>query len=205
MICSIFTQSHPEYSRGMTYVELIVVVGIFSILSSAVIFNYRGFQARVDIKNLASDVAQKVVEAQNSSLSGKFPPPLPRYSVGATWRPSFGVYIDKNADNKSFLYFTDLNNDNLFEGTACTGECIEKVFITKGNSISRLDVFYRNDETAHSFNNLTISFTRPNGAAIIKSSQPLASAISYVQITVLSPSSLEAEIKIYPSGRIQIN
>ena len=27
-------QGHPEYSRGMTYVELIVVLSIFSVMSS---------------------------------------------------------------------------------------------------------------------------------------------------------------------------
>ena len=32
---------------GMNYVELIVVLSIFSLLSSVVLFNYGGFQAKV--------------------------------------------------------------------------------------------------------------------------------------------------------------
>ena len=60
-----------NYNRGMTYVELIVVLSIFSIMTSVVLFNYGAFQAKVDIKNLASDIALKIVEAQKSALSGK--------------------------------------------------------------------------------------------------------------------------------------
>ncbi|KKQ07855.1 MAG: hypothetical protein US18_C0006G0001, partial [Parcubacteria group bacterium GW2011_GWB1_36_5] len=51
-------------NRGMTYVELIVVLSIFAVMSSIVLFNYGEFQAKVDIKNLASDIALKIVEAQ---------------------------------------------------------------------------------------------------------------------------------------------
>ena len=47
----------------MTYIELIVVLSIFAVMSSVVIFNYGLFQARIDIKNLASDIALKFVEA----------------------------------------------------------------------------------------------------------------------------------------------
>ena len=69
--------------KGMTYVELIVVLSIFSAMTSVVLFNYGEFQAKVDIKNLASDIALKIVEAQKSSLSGKLPESFP-----VNWKPS---------------------------------------------------------------------------------------------------------------------
>ena len=47
-------------NRGMTYVELIVVLSIFAVLSSVAIFNYGSFQDKVDIKNLGSDIALKI-------------------------------------------------------------------------------------------------------------------------------------------------
>ena len=40
----------------MTYVELVVVLGIFAVMSNVVIFNYGGFQAKVDIKNLSKHI-----------------------------------------------------------------------------------------------------------------------------------------------------
>ena len=43
-------------NAGMTYVELIVVLSIFAVLSSVAVFNYSEFQTKVDIKNLANDL-----------------------------------------------------------------------------------------------------------------------------------------------------
>ena len=196
--------------QGMTYVEIIVVLAIFSLMSSVVIFNHSDFQARVDIKNLASDIALKVVEAQKASLSGKLPPLAQQPLIDATWKPSFGVYINTVADNKSFTYFSDLKNptqNSQYDSSACpgTGECLDKVTITKGSTISRLDVFYQGSGTANQINDLTISFVRPNGGAVLRSSTSFSSTVSYVQITITSPGCTTSRIKIYPSGRIQVD
>ena len=112
-------------SNGMTYVELIVVLSIFAVLSTVVIFNYGDFQAKVDIKNLASDIALKAVEAQKSSLNGVLP--LAGYNP-ATWKPSYGVYFDMNAP-KQFIYFVDLNNSGDYQ----TNELLDTISITKNN------------------------------------------------------------------------
>ena len=140
----------------MTYVELIVVLSIFSVMTSVVLFNYGEFQAKVDIKNLASDIALKIVEAQKSSLSGKLPPLAQQALIvsPSTWKPSYGLFINQVSDNKSFFYFTDVDQDGDFSDTNCvgTGECLAKILITKGNSISSLDVFYQGDGTPHNLN-----------------------------------------------------
>ena len=193
----------------MSYIELIVVLSIFSVISSVVVFNYGDFQAKVDVKNLASDIALKIVEAQKSSLSGSLPPLAQQMQIGPTWKPSYGVYFNlasANPDNKSFIYFSDLNNNAIFDGSDCTAvECLNKITITKNNSISRLDVFYQGDTIPHSLNDLTITFFRPNSGATIRSSTSFVLPISYVQITLASPKSPIAIIKLYPSGRVQTN
>lgn len=190
----------------MSYVELIVVLSIFSVMTSVVLFNYGEFQSKVDIKNLASDIALKVVEAQKLSLSGKFPPPTHTPLNPDMWKPSYGLFFDVSTAiaKTSFIYFTDLNNDGFFEDSNCFGECLEKFDIKKGDSIKSLDVFYQDGSTA-SLNFLTISFKRPDSSAIIKSSPPLNPGISYAQITIASPQGTDAKIKIYTSGRIQID
>jgi len=195
-------------NRGMSYVELIVVLSVFSVMTSVIIFNYREFQAKIDIKNLASDVALKIIEAQNSSLSGTLPPPLQQSLITSplTWRPSYGLFLNRVSDDKSFIYFTDLDQNGDLDNLSCTGndECLDKILITKGNSISSLDVFYQGGATVP-LNDLTITFKRPDSGAIIKSSTSFTSTVSYVQITIISPKSPTAKIKIYPSGRIQVN
>ena len=120
-----------KINRGMTYIELIVVLSIFSIISSIVMFNYGDFQSKVDVKNLASDIALQVVQAQKSSLSGLLPPS--GYSAISLWKPSFGVYFDIPPSTQ-FIYFVDLNNLNGYE----VGEELNTMSITKNNRISRI-------------------------------------------------------------------
>lgn len=197
---------NKNQERGMSYIELIVVLSIFSVLTSVVLFNYGAFQAKVDIKNLASDIALKAVEAQKSSLSGLFPPFPQQSLIVSTWKPSYGLYFNLATDTKGFIYFVDINNNNIYEGTTCTDECLSKISITKGNSISSINVYYQGDLTPHPITDLTVSFVRPNSVAIIKSSTSFASTVSYVQIAVVSPRSFSTSVvKIYASGRIQIN
>lgn len=210
-----------KLNKGMTYVELIVVLSIFSIMTSIVLFNYNEFQAKVDIKVLSNDIALKIVEAQKSASSGK----LPIQTVSTTWAPSYGIYFNtsgtiQSADSKNFIYFANtidsLNHDYndlscSLPPTTSSGECLEKFNITKGSSISRLDVFYQDGTStvspASPPTDFTVTFTRPNSGANIKSTFSFTSAISYIQVTISSSrtSSIKSYIKIYPSGRIQIN
>lgn len=185
--------------------ELIVVLGIFFVMSGTIVFNYGEFQAKVDIKNLANEIALKIVEAQKGAIFGKFPTSAEQQSqITLAWKPSYGVYINTAADNKSLVFFVDLNSNNLYEGGDCTGECVEKITIAKGNYISGLDVFYQ-DSSTQSLGNLTLSFRRPDSTALFASSPPLGPNVSYVQITVASPKVARSTVKLYSSGRVQIN
>lgn len=193
-------------NRGMTYVELIVVLSIFSSLSAVVMFNYNSFQSRIDIKNLSNDIGLKIVEAQKFAVAGRLPPLPQQGSVSATWKPSYGIYLNPGTDNKVFSYFADLDQDGFYDVATCpgSGECLEVSGITKGNTISGLAVFYKEDTNPYVLTDLTISFVRPNGSAVIKSSTNLNSNIDYAQITVSSPKGATAIIKVYPSGKIEI-
>lgn len=202
-------KSSKKTNEGMTYVELIVVLSIFSVMASIVMFNYGAFLGRVDIKNLSNDIALRVVQAQKDSLAGKLPPATQLAQLGPNWKPAYGFYANRITDNKSFIYFTDINQNGDLDDTTCNGngECLNKSIITKGNYISNMLVFYQDGSSA-SLHDLTITFKRPDSSAIIKSSliaQPPASPISYVEIDVVSPKGGTAKVKVYPSGRIQIN
>lgn len=198
---SFFKNLKPnKLNKGMSYIELIVVLSIFAALSSVVLFNYGDFQARIDIKNLASDIALQVVQAQNSSLSGLLPT-----SGGyvANWKPAYGVYFDITtlAKQKQFIYFVDLNNLNGYDG----GEILNTISITKNNYISNIDKCSTNPcaSGSSSINSLSITFKRPDSRAIFTGATITGS--EYAQITIKSQSGPTALIKIYPSGRVQVN
>jgi prepilin-type N-terminal cleavage/methylation domain-containing protein len=204
----------------MTLIELIVVLAIFGILSLVSIFNYNGFQSKVDVTNLADDIALQVVQAQNSSLSGLLPPngQTPTTVPVSAWKPSYGAYFSSTiaadssgADNKHFMYFVDLGNNNQFDGSTCpssTAECLNKYTVTNNNSISSITVFCLAGAptcTAGAINNVTITFARPNSGAVFYSGAVL-SGVSYVEIAIHNKQgNISSTIDLYPSGRVQIN
>lgn len=187
-------------NKGMTYVELIVVLSIFAVLTSVVMFNYRDFQARVETKNLASDIALKIVEAQKSSVNGLLPLSGAPFSE---WKPSYGIFFNL-AFNSRFIYFNDLNSDGAYDEVECPGtECINLTTITKGNFIEKIESYIGSTPTTIS--TLSISFIRPDSTAIFNSNGSPLTGADYVKITVKSPRGDTAAIKVYPSGRIQVN
>ncbi|MEI7810066.1 MAG: type II secretion system protein [bacterium] len=204
---------------GMTYVELIVVLSIFSIMSSVLIFNYNGFQARIDIKNLSSDIALKLVQAQKDSLNGKL-----SANGGFSSAPSYGVYFSKSTNLKNFQYFADLDNSsdcsNPSDPNYCTsqntgGEFLENIDINRGDFISKIEIMqnYNNGcagGTSVTSGGLSVVFKRPNSDAIIRTAEIPSSfasgCVDHAEITVsASDNKTTSMIKVYPSGRIQVN
>ena len=187
--------------KGMTYVELIVVLSIFAVMSSIVLFNHGKFQAKVDIKNLANDIALKIVQAQKDAMSGKI------QTTPFKIAPAYGVYFNPT-ENKSFIYFADFSNDHIFNDGSCYGECLDNINITKGNTISKIEECLTLTEDCSSSasisSSLSITFTRPNSGASFFPSLSVSS--NYIRITVSSSDgSFNGYIRVYPSGRIQVN
>ena len=191
-------------NKGMTYVELIVVLSIFAVMSSIVLFNHNKFQAKVDIKNLANDIALKMVQAQKDAMSGKWNTNAP-----SGWKPSYGVYFDLSVPNH-FIYFADFVdiNKQYDAGSGCStggGECLDDIEITKGK-ISKIEECSTEDclSPVSTPNPLSITFTRPNSGASF--SPNLSASSNYIRTTISSSDgSFNGYIRVYPSGRIQVN
>ena len=205
-----------KYNQGMTLLELMVVLGIFGLLSLVSIFNYNGLQNSIHITDLSNDIALQVVQAQNASLSGRLPVATQQSNEITNWKPSYGVYFSstssadiKGADNKDFIYFTDLNQNQIYDSAGgCSlplvGECISKYTITNNDSISSIKVFVGSTPTTET--NLTITFARPNsGAVFYDMNGSKISTLSYAEITITNNSGTSSTIDLYPSGRVQIN
>ena len=99
-------------NAGMTFIELIVVLGIFAAVAATVLFNYRGFSNNVSLQNLAQEVALQIKRAQTDAVSGKTPAlsvvQLPNINnlLSLDWTPSYGVAFDKEEYPGSlFFYF----------------------------------------------------------------------------------------------------
>ena len=211
-----FKLKRIQKNNGMTYVELIVVLAIFAILSTVVMFDYVGFQDRVDLKNLASDIALQVVVAQKAADSGLLPSlSQPQPSV-SPWKPAYGIFFnytttaDSNNNNvpynKEFVYFIDTNNDDNYQSAT---EILNTFTITKGDYINTVvECTNSNCSTSSPVPNsfVAITFTRPNSGPTFNSGGTLLpSSVLFIRVNIQSPKNNTATIDIYPSGRIQVN
>ncbi len=139
--------------RGMTFVELIVILGIFGAVAGTVLFNYRDFNGNVGLQNLAQDIALQIKRAQTDAVSGKTPnlstdqEAIIGTLIPPTWTPSYGVAFDYADHSKSFfLYFNKDGFSQHFEdledetysgpcGSVPDSECLEEITITSGDFI----------------------------------------------------------------------
>jgi Tfp pilus assembly protein FimT len=210
MTHSTHTQGHPERSRGMTAIELVIVAGIFSIVTSAAILNYKGFQGKVSLKNLANEIALQITEAQKSAISGKW-----QQGQGDTWRPAYGVAFNISAPTQ-FIYFADLDQSGNCTGSGCTppysvtagGEVLSIITITGGSSIatsptSGLEV--SGSGCPSTVNNFSIVFKRPNTAPIFDANPDFGCTPTYLGVNIISSQSTTARVRVYASGRVQMN
>lgn len=197
--------------------ELIVVLSIFAIMTSIVIFNYNKFLDDTNIKVLASDVALQVVTAQKSAIDGELQSaPFTSNDPTVVPSPAYGVYFNTSslANSENFVYFADMNNDGACEdgsgGCSVIGpasEVLNTIGITNGNYISKIEITDNNNNSCP-VNNLTVVFKRPDTSARISTTTPIApcSSIASATITISAPDpSVVSNIEIYPSGRIQID
>lgn len=218
-----------KLNEGMSYVELIVVLSIMSIMSAVVIFNYQDFQSKVEIKSLANKVALKIVEAQKNASAGKLPlEPFisPTKTYSENWKPAYGIYFNLggNGNNIAFDNFADLNNDgmcNTFDiindpMDSCIGKSansgrdyITSININPKYQISNLVVICSDgSEIPANDSNLSITFTRSNpGATIYTPSNVGNCPISFTKISFESSSnnSIKSNIEVHSSGMIKIN
>jgi prepilin-type N-terminal cleavage/methylation domain-containing protein len=179
-----------QYKKGMTYVELIVVLSIFSIMSAVTLADYGGFQAKVDIKNLANDIAMQIVGAQKNALAGKL-----LDSVDFVNKPAYGVYF-KLTNNKEFISFADIDGSKSYSGIS---EKIDLIQITNGSRIASLDLV----GCGNGLSDVSIVFTRPDSSAVISNSVVDCNPSEAIISISSKDDEATAEIHVYPSGRIE--
>ena len=104
----------PRFTSGFTFIELVVVISIVSIISSVLIFNYGSFDANIRLQNLAQDIALRIKEAQTVAMSGAYATeyniqPLDDINLSSQ-APTYGVYFnfnDEGITDRGFAFFAD--------------------------------------------------------------------------------------------------
>lgn len=212
--------------QGVTFIELIIVLSIFSIVAGITLFNFTGFSTSISVENLSHDIALGLNESQKLAIYGKNNQStigiIPAYglhfergSISAMdGFKNFVSFSDSNAGSTSINYTGDFAYDyNSSTTSACDGkgtiECLKIYTIQNGSIISDLCVTNSSgiDECLGTDSGtLDISFKRPFPDAHIVAPWYTGAkdSISGASIEVLSPKGIKRIIHVSKVGQITV-
>ncbi|MEI7688600.1 MAG: prepilin-type N-terminal cleavage/methylation domain-containing protein [Candidatus Nomurabacteria bacterium] len=170
--------------KGLTLVELIVVISIFMIITSVAIFNYGNFNSTVSLQNLTDDIALSIRKAQGFAIGARGVEEGVGPDKVFNFNNSYGMHfsVDPNptgslsGSNKSFLMFTvpiPVDKSTVYDkkyvydesaNAVCNdgvNKCVELFNINTIDEIKDIKI----DGVSKASGSIDIVFTRPDPRA----------------------------------------
>lgn len=204
-----------ENNSGFTLIEMVVVMAIFSILTSVVVFNYGDFNNNIISTNLTYEIALTVREAQVYALGVR--------GAESDFNTRYGAYFNidpTNGNGKNFMLFADINEDGKCEidGALCSisnciasgplgdDSCRELSSLTRGVEIVDLCVangvpISEDGVCTQGVNSLSVTFERPNPDALVYSG---GTEYSDAAIIIEAPNSSRRAVLVRSTGQISV-
>ena len=181
--------------RGFTALEMLVVIGIFTLVTGVVMASLPQFREKTLLDLTAQQMATIIRQAQVYGLGTR--------SAGTGQYPSHGINFDAGNDNKAMILFADANGDGKLTGNCSSGsECVERYVLQGSVQIASVKTCAGGVCTTR--NPLHIIFKRPNPEAIFYESVIPPITADYAKICIQStrdPSSYR-EIRVSNTGQI---
>lgn len=186
-----------KFSTGFSLVELLVVIGIVTVISATVLVRYGRFSGDVILGSLAYDVALSIRQAQVFGLSFR--------ETGAgtgIFSGGYGIHFDKNTPNDYFL-FSDADMNKRYN--APTDAIIENFSVRQGFSVFSLCATLSSgaEKCNPTISSLDISFQRPNPDALIYSDLS-ADTYKSARIVIRAPEGQTRSISVVSTGQISV-
>lgn len=183
--------------RAFTLIELMVVIAIFTLISSMVLANHSRFNGSVLLGSLAYDIALSIREAQVYGLSV-------RQFASDDFQIGYGIHFDSN-DLDSYTFFVDRNANKRFD--ADTDSILKLYTLNYSHHVKRFcGVATSGAETCSDsespIQNLDIVFFRPNPDANIFSE---VGFYSQGKITVVSDAGVERTVTVASTGQVSVS
>jgi prepilin-type N-terminal cleavage/methylation domain-containing protein len=163
----LFKNNTPHsQQKGFTLVELVVVIGIFTLIMSVALWNQRSLNNNILISNLGYEIALAVRETQAYGIGVRA---RSGASTAQDFRGGFGMFVDVNLPQQ-LIVFNDLDDDQVYDGP-------NEIFATyqfrnqNGNRITALCAEQNTNQPCGiggptSYQQLTVLFKRPNPEAL---------------------------------------
>ena len=190
-------------TRAFTLIELMVVTGIMILITGMIFANNNSFGGRVQLENLAYDIALTIRQAQVYGIS------VQRFSTD-TFASAYGVHFELNRNTSTkdeFILFADaVNEDNRYDcvptnPTPANCEMVSAEELFSGYKVTALCA--PDTDTSCSHASLDITFHRPNPDAYITADGQSA-AYESARITVKSPRGETRSVVVELNGQITV-
>jgi prepilin-type N-terminal cleavage/methylation domain-containing protein len=178
-------------NNGFTLVEIMVVIGIMTIVTSLILANYPGFNDRLSAQRAAEEIASSARQAQAYGLGVK------EAGTGSGVFPGYGLYF-QSASSDSYIFFADKNGNSEYD----SDEKISDNLLENGVQI--FDLCTNQKQTPAGpcgLNNLTVLFLRPQPQVSLKSG---ASSYADIEIKIRGSRGTTKTIVIWLSGQVSI-
>lgn len=180
-------------NAGYTLIELLIVTGIFIIISSVVLANNARFGGKITLENFAYDVALSIRQSQVYSIAVQ--------RVGANdYGSAYGMHFDTGSASTYELFADSAIVNGLYD----PGELLQSTTMNGGYRVSSLCVRVVGAlvETC-GLSRLDIIFKRPEPDAYIRANAS-ATLNEAGRIIISSPRGETADIVVEATGQISI-
>jgi Tfp pilus assembly protein FimT len=183
--------------RGFSIIELLVVTGIFTVITGVVLANNAQFNSSVLLGNAAYDIALSIRQAQVYGLSTQ--------AYSGEFQVGYGVHVTPGT---GYLMFADLDDDQNKRYDAGVDQVVESYALGRGYRISRFcgtlsDSTEECSDTDAALTHIDIGFLRPNPDATITGDGVTLYSSAYILIE--SRSGEQRKVAIQSTGQISVS
>jgi Tfp pilus assembly protein FimT len=184
--------------RGFSLIELLVVTGIFIVITGVVLANNAQFNSSVLLGNAAYDVALSVRQAQVYGLSTQ--------SYSGQFQVGYGIHFQGTA---GYLLFADLDvtHNKRYDAGTDQDKIVQQYTLGRGHFVKRFcgvkaDTTQDCSDGPAALTHLDIGFLRPNPDATITGDSP--TPYSSAKVTLQSASGETRTVSIQSTGQISV-
>lgn len=205
----ILLKRNKKNQKGFSLPELIIVIGIFIIISTIAMFNQGKLSSSVLLTNMAYEVGLAIREAQTYGIGVR------SEDAGTNFTGQYGAYFDTSTETtkRQVIVFADGSVPGLdanFVYDPGEEKYIYEFENRRGNRISALCVGDLGGTACqngvNSENSLSVLFKRPNPSALISPvsvGQPVRSDRVYIVVSSLDDDDCRAVV-VEPTGQIRV-
>ena len=187
-------------------IELLVVSGIFVLITGLILVNNNRFGGVILLENLAYDIALSIRQAQVYGISVR------QYGTGG-FSAGYGMHFQVSSPTSYVLFADAVSQNGLYDGCPDVGSCelVESRDIGRGYAIMGLcSPAGADPETCTAVSSIDVLFKRPEPDACISSNGAPAVNDNYVctggresaRITLESPRGDRRSVIVEVSGQI---